>query len=160
MELFRFDTLKALHCLINILYELYHRETSVTANDGTWHHICASWLSSSGSWKFYKDGDLKEDHTNLKRGHTIRQGGTLVLGQEQDSFGGGFETSQSFQGMLSNVNVWEQPLTEAQIQQMSQSCLLDGQDEGNVYKWPDFVFHGGAMLIKPSPCTPFKNLGR
>ena len=140
--------------------ELYHRETSVTANDGAWHHICASWVSSSGSWKFYKDGDLKEDRTNLKKGHTIRQGGTLVLGQEQDSVGGGFQTYQSFQGMLSNVNVWEQALTEAQIQRMSQSCLLDRQDEGNVYKWPDFVLYGGAMLIKPSPCAPFTNLGR
>ena len=136
------------------------RRTSVTANDGVWHHICASWESSSGSWKFYKDGDLKQQGTNFKRRYTIRQGGTLVLGQEQDSVGGGFDTSQSFEGMLSNVNVWDQVLSEAQITDISTSCQLDKQNEGNVYKWPDFLRNGGAMLINPSPCEPFRNLGK
>ncbi|XP_078358813.1 uncharacterized protein LOC144643433 [Oculina patagonica] len=134
------------------------RDIAVTANDGAWHHICVSWASSSGSLKFYKDGDLKDEGTNFKRGHTIRQGGTLVLGQDQDSVGGGFESAQSFQGMLSVVNVWDQTLAAARIKEMSQSCPLDKQNEGNVYKWPDFLLHGGAMLVKPSPCEPFKSL--
>lgn len=62
----------------------FNRQTSVTANDGAWHHICLSWEKSSGSRKLYKDGVIKQEGTNFKRGHTIRQSGTLVLGQEQD----------------------------------------------------------------------------
>lgn len=41
----------------------------------------------------------------FKPGYTIRGGGSLMLGQEQDSLGGGFEAVQSFKGMLMNVNV-------------------------------------------------------
>ncbi|KAL9983773.1 hypothetical protein ACROYT_G005997 [Oculina patagonica] len=133
-------------------------KTPVTAYDGEWHHICVSWESSSGSCKFYKDGDLKQRRTNFKRGYTIKQGGTWVLGQEQDAVGGGFETSQSFQGMLSNVNIWNKVLTDAKIKEMSGSCLLDEIDDGNVYKWLDFLSEGGAKLVKPTPCKPFKTL--
>ena len=133
---------------------------AATANDGAWHHICATWESSSGAWKFYKDGDLKQENTNFKKGHTITRGGTIVLGQDQDSLGGGFETADSFQGLLSNVNLWSYVLSSKEIKKMSTSCQLNGLNEADVYKWPDFLSQGGAMLVKPSPCKPFTDLGR
>ena len=34
---------------------------------------------------FYKDGVLSANATNFKTGHVIRSGGSLMLGQEQDS---------------------------------------------------------------------------
>ena len=83
-----------------------------------------------------------------------------MLGQEQDSVGGGFETVQSFQGMLSNVNIWDQFLSGTKIKEMSKSCLSDGENDGNVYKWRDFLRKGGVKLVKPTPCKPFKTLGR
>ncbi|XP_078359510.1 uncharacterized protein LOC144643983 [Oculina patagonica] len=131
-------------------------QTAVTANDGVWHHICVSWKSSTGLWKLYKDCDLKHDGgEELKKGYTIRASGTLVLGQDQDEVGGGFTTADSFQGMLSNVNVWDRVLPTSQIKEMSQSCQLDESNEGNVFKWPDFLRQGGTTLVKPSPCEPF-----
>ena len=143
------------------MYEfIFQRETSVTANDGAWHHICVSWESRPGSWKLYKDCDLKDEGRDFKKGHTIGQDGTLVLGQDQDSVGGGFQTTDSFQGMLSNVNVWNRLLPDTQVKEMSQSCLPDKWNEGNVYKWPDFLRRGGAKLVKPSPCQPFGILSR
>ena len=135
-------------CLINIFI---YSQTSVSAFNGLWHHICVTWEKTSGSWKFYKDGDMKGEGT-LKRGHTIGEGGTLVLGQDQDSVGGDFEADQSFQGMLSNVNVWDQVLTADQVEKMSRSCILDEATDRKVYKWLDFVREGGATLVKPSPC--------
>lgn len=30
--------------------------TNVAANDGKWHHMALTWLSSTGAWKVYKDG--------------------------------------------------------------------------------------------------------
>ena len=113
-----------------------------------WHHICVSWENSLGSWKFYKDGDLKKDGKDLKKGYTIKEGGALVLGQDQDSVGGGFETADSFRGMLSNVNVWGYVLSATDIKS-SRSCLLD---VGNVYRWPDFLHEGGTRLVQQSPC--------
>ena len=120
-----------------------------------WHHICVSWESSSGSWKFYKDGELKQEDT-LKRGYTISGGGSLVLGQHQDSVGGDFEADQSFKGMLSNVNVWDHKLLDARIKEMSTSCLLDVWNAGNVYRWRNFLQEATARLVKESPCKPLE----
>ncbi|KAJ7336626.1 hypothetical protein OS493_011846 [Desmophyllum pertusum] len=128
-----------------------NNQTSISAFNGLWHHICVTWEKTSGSWKFYKDGDMKGEGT-LKKGYTIGEGGTLVLGQDQDSVGGDFEADQSFQGMLSNVNVWDQVLTADQVEKMSRSCILDEATDRKVYKWLDFVREGGATLVKPSPC--------
>ena len=106
-----------------------------------------------------KDGFVKEEGTGFGKGHTIREGGTLVLGQEQDEVGGGFENVWSFQGMLSNVNVWDRVLGTSQIEEMSLSCLPDKGNEGNVYKWSDFLHQGGPKLVKPSPCVNFTSPG-
>ena len=92
------------------------RATSVSANDGKWHHICASWENTAGSWKLHKDGVVAAQGTGLKTGHVIKPGGSIVVGQEQDSPGGTFETYQSFIGMMTNVNVWDHVLPIAQIE--------------------------------------------
>lgn len=95
---------------------------------------------------------MKQKGSGFKKGYTIRHGGTLVLGQDQDSVGGGFDATQSFQGMLSNVNLWDHVLSPTQIKEMSTSCLLDEWNAGNVYKWRDFLRRKGAAFIAPSPC--------
>ena len=63
----------------------------VVTNDGKWHQICASWRNSDGQWKSYKDGAMVETGTGLKTGYTFHAGGSLILGQEQDSVGGRFD---------------------------------------------------------------------
>ncbi|XP_078379112.1 neuronal pentraxin-1-like isoform X1 [Oculina patagonica] len=129
------------------------RITHYSANDGRWHHICTSWQSSDGAGKFYKDGILRWHGTGLKTGHTIQGGGSLVLGQEQDSLQGGFNSNQSFQGSLTNVNVWSYVLSASTIKFMSTSCL---SGEGNVYKWSDFIrgVKEKTAVVVPSPCSP------
>ena len=133
---------------------LNYSTTSVAAFNGLWHHICVTWESSSGSWKFYKDGEMKDEDTNLQKDHKIRPSGSLVIGQEQDSVGGGFNEDESFQGMLSNANVWDHVLDSAQIEVMSRSCLLHEATDPKIYSWIDFLREGGATLVKPSPCQP------
>jgi hypothetical protein len=140
----------------NGFFNIYcvERKTSVTAFDGVWHHICLSRERNSGSWKFYKDGYLIEQGTNFRKGYTIRQGGTLTLGQEQDSVGGDFDETQSFQGMLSNINIWDLVLTATPIEHMATSCLWGEGDAGKVYRWLDFIRQEGAAIVEPSPCKP------
>ena len=79
-------------------------------------------------------------------GHVIRGAGSLVLGQEQDRVGGGFNADQSFVGELTGVNIWERVIHHQGIARMSKSCLTG---EGNVYKWSDFKPHiiGGVQLV-------------
>ena len=84
----------------------------------------------------------------LSKGHTIRSGGSLVLGQEQDSVGGSFESEQCFQGSLTNVNVWSYVLPASTIKRLSKSCL---SGVGNVYKWSDFIYgvKGKTAVVIP-----------
>ncbi len=79
----------------------------------------------------------------------------MVLGQDQDSVGGGFATDDSFQGMLANVNVWNKVLTPDQIETMSKSCLVGEENAGKVFKWLDFLREGVPRLVKPFSCEPF-----
>lgn len=126
-----------------------NRQTHVSANDGNWHHICATWENGGGAWRFYKDGVCYAKGINLKKGHTIRSGGSLVLAQEQDS--GGFQAHQSFQGLLTDVNVWSTVLSDAVIADLAESCF---SSEGNVYRWNDFIYgvKGEARIVIPSCC--------
>ena len=77
-----------------------------------------------------------------------------MLGQKQDSVGGGFDADQSFKGMLSNVNVWDHKLSDTRIEMMSTSCLLDEWNAGNVCGWRSFLQEAQARLVKESPCKP------
>ena len=83
----------------------------------------------------------------------IRAGGTLVLGQDQDSLGGSFDASQSFVGLMSDVNVWDHVLTARKISRLSKSCP---SGDGNVLKWSDFKSgaRGAVAVIQPSSCEP------
>ncbi|XP_068698462.1 neuronal pentraxin-2-like [Montipora foliosa] len=124
--------------------------TGVSANDGEWHHICATWKNSDGAWKFYKDGELAKEGTGLKRGYTIRGRGSLTLGQEQGKLGGRFNRKQSFKGMLANVNVWADVLPPSEIKKMS-GCCMEG--EGDVYDWAFFSLGiKGKPRITPPTC--------
>ncbi len=140
---------------IRIWYPLSscHRNIAVLAIDGNWHHICASW-KNTGAWQFYKDGLMHTHSTGFQTGYTIKAGGSLMLGQEQDSVGGGLDASQSLKGMLTNVNLWNRVLTPAQIKAMSKSCRAG---VGNVYRWTDFIHgvKGNTAIVIPSSCSPW-----
>ena len=75
---------------------------------------------------------------DFQSGYTVQGGGSLMLGQEQDSLGGGLVSGQSFKGMLTNVNVWKRVLTAYEIKLLSRSCKATRA--GDVYKWKDFLY--------------------
>ncbi|XP_058941920.2 uncharacterized protein [Pocillopora verrucosa] len=139
----------------------FPRRISVSANDGLWHHICVSWQGNSGSWKFYIDGNMTDQGKNLGKGHVITPGGFLMLGQEQDSLGGGLSRSQSFQGMLSNFNIWNVTLSSEHVRKMSQKCIIDEASNDRVFQWQDFVDgsrKGEVRLVKASPCKTIESI--
>lgn len=139
--------------LLHFIY--YHRPLGISsANDGKWHHICASWRSSDGAWQGYKDGTLTKSGTGFKKGYIIKGGGSLTLGQEQDAVGSRFDSNQAFIGTLSNLNLWSLILPVEKIKDLSKSCKQDWGGDGDVYKWIDFLYgiRGGTRIVMPSPC--------
>ncbi|XP_070569791.1 neuronal pentraxin-1-like [Ptychodera flava] len=97
-----------------------------TLHDGSWHHVCTTWSSSDGRLVFYHNGVTADDRKNVKVGMMVRGGGVLVLGQDQDSVGGGFNDLQAFIGSLTDFNMWLTALNASQIARITADCSIDG----------------------------------
>ncbi len=97
-------------------------DSGIALTDGLWHQIAVTWRSSDGAVAIFKDG--KSVYTNtLQTGSSIGGGGTLVLGQEQDSVGGSFEPTQRFIGSLDDVSVYNYVLSSTRISEHYQIAL-------------------------------------
>uniref|UniRef100_A0A4W3I336 Sushi, von Willebrand factor type A, EGF and pentraxin domain containing 1 n=1 Tax=Callorhinchus milii TaxID=7868 RepID=A0A4W3I336_CALMI len=107
-------------------------------NDGKWHHISVTWNNTDGAWRVYIDGKVSDGGKDLSTGSSIADGGALVLGQEQDKKGEGFNPAESFVGSLSQLNIWDYVLTPQQIKLLATACPEDLK-KGNVLAWPDFL---------------------
>jgi len=83
--------------------------------DNMWHHIAVTWDSVTGYVNLYKDGEHEYRAYNFQKGYSITDGGTLVIGQEQDSVGGGFDADQAFTGALDDVAVFSKVLTPEEV---------------------------------------------
>lgn len=47
------------------------RRSTISATDGSWHHICATWNSVTGSWQLLKNGVIVAAGQDLQRGRTF-----------------------------------------------------------------------------------------
>lgn len=121
--------------------------TTIKSNDGQWHHICVVWSSNRGSWKIYSDGTPMDSGKNLASGQTIKGGGQFIVGQEQDKLGGGFSSTETFIGQLSQLNVWDRELSLEDIESLRLSCK---KNIGDVVSWADL---SGTLQgsVKDSP---------
>ena len=99
---------------VNIIRGVSGVSTGVSFNDGFWHHLLVTWKSSNGAVNLYKDGVPVFSGTTSV-GTSITSGGTLVLGQEQDGIGGGFDITQAFLGDLDEVVVWNRILEPDEV---------------------------------------------
>ncbi|XP_067409310.1 sushi, von Willebrand factor type A, EGF and pentraxin domain-containing protein 1 isoform X1 [Emydura macquarii macquarii] len=109
-----------------------------SVNDGNWHHIAVTWTCTNGAWNVYIDGKLSDGGSGLSVGSKIPGGGVLILGQEQDQRGEGFNPAESFVGSLSQLNIWNHVLSPQEVKSLATSCPEELQ-KGNVLAWPDFL---------------------
>ena len=92
------------------------------------------------------DGHLTDSGEGLMKGHVIQRGGTVVLEQDQDSMGGGFETKDTFgPGQLSELNMWSRVLPGSEIAaQYQEDCRIP---QGSVHAWSQFK-NGISGVVK------------
>nr|XP_057922474.1 sushi, von Willebrand factor type A, EGF and pentraxin domain-containing protein 1 isoform X2 [Doryrhamphus excisus] len=109
-------------------------------NTGNWYHIGVSWRSWDGDWRIYINGKPSDGGKGLSVGSSIPGGGALVLGQDQDQRGEGFNPVESFVGSISQLNIWDRVLTPQQIKVLASNCPASHvTHRGNVLAWPDFL---------------------
>lgn len=135
------------------LHFVFHFPSSIPTpySDGKWHHYCVTWENTQGKWIGYVDGVKKEEGV-INIGHVITKG-ALILGQDQDSYKGGFVDFQAFQGHLTNVNIWNKALTPQEVSDLAKSCH---KGMGNIVTWSDLAIRGEGkvkLLCNSVPCT-------
>uniref|UniRef100_A0A8C8EUC9 Sushi, von Willebrand factor type A, EGF and pentraxin domain-containing protein 1 n=1 Tax=Oncorhynchus tshawytscha TaxID=74940 RepID=A0A8C8EUC9_ONCTS len=118
-------------------------------NTGQWHHIGVSWRSWDGDWRVYINGNPSDGGKGLSVGTTIPGGGALVLGQDQDQRGEGFNPVESFVGSLSQLHIWDRVLDPQQMKILANTCP-GNNIRGNVLAWPDFL-NGLVGRVKTNP---------
>ncbi|XP_078665528.1 uncharacterized protein LOC144907954 [Branchiostoma floridae x Branchiostoma belcheri] len=116
--------------------------------------MCTTWSSTAGDWKFYADGTVIASGSGLAQGTSIPAGGVWILGQEQDSPGGSFDTSMAFTGEISLLNVWDRVLTEAEI-----GAANNGTAEGNIINWRQDTFLLYGQVMNSSGCEDSRSTG-
>ncbi|XP_045403012.1 serum amyloid P-component [Lemur catta] len=108
-------------------------------------HICVSWESSSGISEFWVNGKplVKK---GLKQGYSVGAHPKIVLGQEQDTYGGGFDRSQSFVGEIGDLYMWDSLLSPQEIVSVYQGSSFNS----NILNWRALNYEiKGYVVIKP-----------
>ena len=90
-------------------------QAGVTA--GEWYHYCLCWSLSSRTATIHHNGRQTGSFITPS-GRRLTADGYLVLGQEQDSYGGGFQSSQVFGGELHKTNIFSKKLSSSEVSEL------------------------------------------
>ncbi|XP_027034884.1 serum amyloid P-component [Tachysurus fulvidraco] len=117
-----------------------------------WNSVCATWDAGTGLSQLWVNG-IPSSRKGIKAGSSLIGTPKIVLGQEQDSYGGKFDTAQSFVGMLTDVHMWDSVLSPVQIAYYTSG----GQFQpGNVLNWNSLEFTRNGYMIVESKETSYK----
>ena len=85
--------------------------------DGTWHHFAVVRNASLGYTDFFINGEgyPKRCGHLVYNALTVEAGG-LILGQDQDTFGGGFDAKQVLRGALDDLRIYDGTLSAIEVQ--------------------------------------------
>ncbi len=109
----------------------------LTINDNRWHHLIITRSGSSGEVVIYVDGQQLEQTvapTPLITGPLVVDENGFIIGQDQDSLGGGFQINQAYQGVLDSLKVYHFVLTPHQAAfffAQERSACGNGRVEGD-----------------------------
>uniref|UniRef100_A0A803JJA6 Pentraxin n=1 Tax=Xenopus tropicalis TaxID=8364 RepID=A0A803JJA6_XENTR len=110
-----------------------------------WNHLCVTWESKRGRTELWMNG--RRSATKVyRRKHTVRSGGLVLLGQDQDSFGGGFDKTQSYLGQIKDLQMWTKVLPLRSLK-----SLFKGREiqNGNIFDWSSlsYIVRGNVTIV-------------
>ncbi|XP_070546514.1 neuronal pentraxin-1-like [Ptychodera flava] len=126
------------------------KSTDLKVNDGQWHHVCVTWSSNGGNWMYYDNGAPYTSGSGLQSGKCITGGGSIMLGQEQDSVGGGLDPSQALLGRITGFNLWSRALSGDEVAEVFKDCSIGG----DVFTWDlsDLTITGDVIRRSDRVC--------
>lgn len=82
-------------------------------NGGNFQIATHKWRSSDGRLRLFQNG-TQQYSTIFRSGDTIKSGGTLAVGGEQDGLNSGYQVSEAFDGDIAEMIVFSAYLNDAQ----------------------------------------------
>lgn len=105
--------------------------------DGAVHQITVT--LGGGTMAVYLDGALQGTLATASL-LPMSSGGTLMLGQDQDSVGGGLDPNQSLKGAMDDVAIWNRVLTPSEVALL----YLDGADRSDAGLYGYWSFNAAS----------------
>lgn len=96
--------------------------TQINIADGKWHHLVVTWSSDTGELKVYVDGVMKYEALQTP-GKKIVSGGSLILGGDQDAYGGEIMKDDALEGLMDDFMLWSKSLTAEEVNQIFSSYV-------------------------------------
>ncbi|KFO34739.1 Pentraxin-4 [Fukomys damarensis] len=117
--------------------------------DSRWHHLCVGWTSIQGRYWLYVDRKLVASGSHFRENYEIPPGGSLVLGQEQDIVGGGFDSAEAFVGSMSGLAIWDRALMPGDVANLFSEKKLPA---GAILTLANATLVGGFVQRTNCPC--------
>jgi|GEM_PF-2756605 len=103
-------------------------ESTNNINDGNWHHIAGVRNSATNRLEIYVDGSLS--NVQVKSGNPLTGTEPINIGRYSSSF-----PTPLFHGQLDEVRIWNQALTQSDIQNRM-NTPLEGNETGLIAYYP------------------------
>ena len=106
-------------------------DSSKELTDGNWHHLVVTRQGEDSC--LYIDGLLQDCDVDIFDDDELEvsNSNAVVIGQEQDSYGGGFESLQSFEGFLDEFKIYDSKLPDSEIQAIYANELAGNNYDGS-----------------------------
>ncbi|WP_415897326.1 DUF6701 domain-containing protein [Neptuniibacter sp. QD57_21] len=104
-----------------------------TMRDGDWHQLAWTRKASTAQSCFFIDGASQGcvTHTDGDDNSPIDvMTGGLIIGQDQDSLGGGFDISQDWEGLLDEFLIFDSVLSQSKIAQIRTNIMNSNNWDG------------------------------
>ncbi|XP_030628150.1 serum amyloid P-component-like [Chanos chanos] len=129
-------------------YQLYVANTDVHYYDlpeklNHWNSLCVTWDSSTGLAQMWVNG-LASSRKSLRPGDSIAGTPSIILGQDQDSYGGGFNANDCFVGHLSDVHMWDRIRSHSEVKNYMTYMSFP---TGNMLNWQNLEFSRQGYVV-------------
>lgn len=103
--------------------------SSVPLTDNNWHHLVIT-RRGPQACLFLNAMIQSCIDTGVSGTLSVVNADAVIIGQEQDSFGGSFSASQSFEGQLDEFKIFDASLSDRQIESLYQNELAGSNYDG------------------------------
>ncbi|XP_042245730.1 C-reactive protein-like [Thunnus maccoyii] len=112
-----------------------------------WNSICWTWDSGTGLTQVWLNG-LRTSQKLMGLNYVVSGNLSIIIGQEQDEFRGGYNLNDSFEGDITDLHMWDHIVSACDIRSyMNQGSF----DPGNLLDWNNLSYRvSGNVFIQDS----------